>query len=72
MARDSRRRVVAVGVVFVALLIVAAAGAGSEPGPNVDLSMASGEFGASDAVLVKVTVPPRRSTRSCALVANGS
>ena len=53
---DFRRPAVAALILVVALLMAAAAGAGSQRGPNVDLSVASGEFGASDAVLVTVTV----------------
>jgi peptidyl-Lys metalloendopeptidase len=56
MTREFRRRVVAVIVLVVALLMAATAGAGSQRGPNVELSVASGELLASDAVLVKVTV----------------
>ena len=55
MPRDSRRQLATVFALFVALLVVAAAGAASQRGPTVDLSVARGEFGASQAVLVKLT-----------------
>ena len=52
---DFRRPAVAALVLVVALLMVTAAGAGSQRGPTVDLSVAQANFGSSDAVLVKLT-----------------
>src|SRR6476619_2547740 len=52
---DFRRPAVAALVPVVALLMVTAAGAGSQRGPTVDLSVAQANFGSSDAVLVKLT-----------------